>query len=145
VTHEYSTLLSIQESVRDILINLKEIILKSKSNFFETQKTFLSIFGPKEVTTQDIVFPPYVEMIDTTQYIATLTKASHLDIELKIEKYYGYCMHDSIESTDGYFSIDVVFTPIRIANYIVHYFKNKNETQEIFFIEIWTNGSVTPK
>jgi DNA-directed RNA polymerase subunit alpha len=74
VTHEYSTILGIQESVCDILINLKEIVLKSKSNSCETQKTFLSIFGPKELTARDIVFPPSVEVIDTTQYIATLTK-----------------------------------------------------------------------
>jgi DNA-directed RNA polymerase subunit alpha len=81
VTHEYSTILGIQESMCDILINLKEIVLKSKSNSCETQKTFLSIFGPKEVTTQDIIFPPSFEVIDTTQYIATLTKTIHLDIE----------------------------------------------------------------
>ncbi len=34
---------------------------------------------------------------------------------------------------------------IRNVNYSVHSFENKNKTQEIFFIEIWTNGSVTPK
>jgi len=145
VTHEYSTILGIQESVRDILINLKEIVLKSKSNSCETQKAFLSIFGPKEVTARDIVFPPSVEVIDTTQYIATLTKEIHLDIELKIEKDCGYRTQDSIKSADGYFSVDAVFTPIRNANYSVHSFENKNETQEILFIEIWTNGSVTPK
>jgi len=56
VTHEYSTiLLGIQESVPDILINLKKILLKSKSNSCEIQKAFLSIFGPKEVTARDIV------------------------------------------------------------------------------------------
>ncbi len=38
-----------------------------------------------------------------------------------------------------------VFTPIRNANYSVHSFENKNKTQKILFIEIWTNGSVTPK
>ncbi len=79
------------------------------------------------------------------QYVATFTKAIHLDIEIKIEKDCGYCTHDLIKSTDGYFSIDVVFTPIWNANYSVHSFENKNETQEIFFIEIWINGSVTPK
>jgi DNA-directed RNA polymerase alpha subunit len=51
VMHEYSTiLLGIQESVCDILINLKKIVLKSKSNSCEIQKAFLSIFGPKEIT-----------------------------------------------------------------------------------------------
>jgi DNA-directed RNA polymerase alpha subunit len=51
-------------------------------------------------------------VIDIMQYIATFTKVIHLDIEIKIEKDCGYCTHDSIKSTNGYFSIDVVFTPI---------------------------------
>jgi DNA-directed RNA polymerase subunit alpha len=38
-----------------------------------------------------------------------------------------------------------VFTPIQNANYSVHAFENKNKTQKILFIEIWTNGSVAPK
>lgn len=46
VTHEYSTIVGIQESVHDILINLKEIVLKSNS--YETQKAFISILGPKK-------------------------------------------------------------------------------------------------
>jgi DNA-directed RNA polymerase subunit alpha len=67
VTHKYSTILGIQELMCDILINLKEIVLKSKSNSCETQKTFLSIFGPKEVTTRYIVLPPSVEKINMTK------------------------------------------------------------------------------
>ncbi len=70
--------------MRHILINLKKIVLKSKNNSCEIQKMFLSIFGPKEVTTRNIIFPH--EVIDITQYIATLTKTIHLDIELKFEK-----------------------------------------------------------
>ncbi len=128
VTHEYSTLLGIHELVHNILINLKEIVLKSKSNSCETQKIFLSIFGPKEVIVRDIVFPPFVEVIDTTQYVATLTKAIHLDIELKIEKDCGYHKQDSIKFANGYFSVNVIFTPIRNAHYSVHSFENKNET-----------------
>ena len=143
VTHEYSTILGIQESVHDILINSKEIVLKSNS--YETQKAFISILGPKKITAQDIILPPSVKIIDTTQYIATLTKAIHLDIESEIEKDCGYRIQDSKKSTDGFFFVDAVFMPIRNANYSIHSFENKNKTQEILFIEIWTNGSITPK
>nr|Q60F88.2 RecName: Full=DNA-directed RNA polymerase subunit alpha; Short=PEP; AltName: Full=Plastid-encoded RNA polymerase subunit alpha; Short=RNA polymerase subunit alpha [Takakia lepidozioides]BAD60944.2 DNA-dependent RNA polymerase alpha subunit [Takakia lepidozioides] len=143
VTHEYSTILGIQESVHDVLINLGEIVLRSDS--YETQKAFISILGPKKVTAQDIILPPSVKIIDTTQYIATVTKAIHLDIELKIEKDFGYRIEDPIKSADGNFPVDAVFMPIRNVNYSVHSFENGNETQEILFLEIWTNGSVTPK
>lgn len=142
-THEYSTIVGIQESVHDILINLKEIVLKSNSS--ETQKAFISILGPKKITAQDIILPPSVKIIDTTQYIATITKPIHLDIELEIEKDCGYRIQDSVKSIDGYFPIDAIFMPIRNANYSVHSFENNNKIQEILFIEIWTNGSITPK
>ncbi|KAH9570793.1 hypothetical protein CY35_02G060000, partial [Sphagnum magellanicum] len=66
VMHQYSTILSIQELVHDILINLKKIVFKSN-----------------KVIVRDI--------------IATLTKAIHLDIKLKVEKDSGYCKYFFIE------------------------------------------------
>nr|YP_009732810.1 RNA polymerase alpha subunit [Buxbaumia aphylla]AAW81772.1 RNA polymerase alpha subunit [Buxbaumia aphylla]QHU77152.1 RNA polymerase alpha subunit [Buxbaumia aphylla] len=143
VTHEYSTIAGIQESVHDISINSKEIVLESNSS--ETQKAFISILGPKKITAQDIILPPSVKIIDGKQYIATLTKAIQLDIELEIEKDYGYRIQNSNKSTNSHFFIDAIFMPIRNANYSVHSFENENKTQEMLFIEIWTNGSITPK
>jgi DNA-directed RNA polymerase alpha subunit len=113
--------------VHDILINLKKIVFKSKSNSCGTQITFLFIFGPKEVIVRNIIFPPFVEVIDTTQYIATFIKTIHLDIELKIEKDYGYRTQDLIKSANGYFFVNVIFTPIQNTNYIVHSFEIKNK------------------
>jgi DNA-directed RNA polymerase alpha subunit len=59
------------------------------------------------------------------QYIATLTKAIHLGIEFKIENYCGYRMQDSIKFANGYFSIDVVFTPIQMQIIVFIFLKIK--------------------
>nr|YP_010892659.1 RNA polymerase alpha subunit [Pleurozia subinflata]URH13476.1 RNA polymerase alpha subunit [Pleurozia subinflata] len=143
VKHEYSTIIGIQESIHDILINLKEIILKSDS--YELQKAYISISGPTKVTAQDIKGPSSIRIIDTTQYIATLTKAISLDIESNIEKDRGYRIENSKKHHENLFPIDAVFMPIRNANYSVHSFESKTKTKEILFLEIWTDGSLTPK
>nr|YP_010865713.1 RNA polymerase subunit alpha [Frullania muscicola]BEG72886.1 RNA polymerase subunit alpha [Frullania muscicola] len=143
IKHEYSTIAGIQESIHDILINLKEIVLKSDSS--EPQKAYISISGPKKVTARDIKGPSSIRVIDNTQYIATLTKAISLNIVLNIEKDCGYRIENLQKFQEGIFPIDAVFMPIRNVNYTVHSFESKEKTKEILFLEIWTDGSITPK
>lgn len=143
VKHEYSTIRGIQESIHDILINLKEIVIKSDS--YKPQKAYISVYGPKKVTAQDIKIPPSIRIIDDTQYIATLTEAISLDIELNIEKDCGYRIENLRKYKDSIFPIDAVFMPIRNVNYSVHSFEIKEKIKEILFLEIWTDGSSTPK
>lgn len=143
VRHEYSTIIGVQESIHDILINLKEIILKSDS--CEPQKAYISIYGPKKVTARDIKVPPSIRIIDNTQYITTLNEAISLDIELNIEKDRGYRIENLQKYRDSFFPIDAVFMPIRNVNYSVHSFGIKEKMKEILFLEIWTDGSLTPK
>nr|YP_009668258.1 RNA polymerase alpha subunit [Bazzania praerupta]QCW59033.1 RNA polymerase alpha subunit [Bazzania praerupta] len=143
VKHEYSTIIGIQESIHDILINLKEIV--SKSDSFEPQKAYISIYGPNRVTARDIKTPPSVRIIDDTQYITTLTEAVSSDIELNIEKDRGYRIENLQKYKDSIFPIDAVFMPIRNVNYSVHSFEMGEKIKEILFLEIWTDGSLTPK
>ena len=143
VKHEYSAIIGIQESIHEILINLKEIVLRSES--CEPQKAYISILGPAKVTAQNLQAPSFISVIDNTQYIATITGATSLDIELNIEKDRGYRIENLQEYREGIFPIDAVFMPIRNANYSVHSFGNERETKEILFLEIWTDGSLTPK
>lgn len=143
VKHEYSTISGIQESIHDILINLKEIVIKSDS--CEPQKAYISIYGPGKVTAKDIKVPPSVRIIDDTQYITTLTEAISPKIELNIEKDCGYRIDNSQKYENSIFPIDAVFMPIRNVNYSVHSFEIKGKIKEILFLEIWTDGSLTPK
>nr|YP_009695936.1 RpoA [Hydrostachys goudotiana]QEJ82659.1 RpoA [Hydrostachys goudotiana] len=143
IPHEYSTIVGIQESVHEILMNLKEIVLRS--NLYGTCKAYICVKGPKTVTAQDIILPPYVEIVDTKQYIATLTEPIDFSIELKIEKNRGYHIKSPKTFQDGSYMIDAIFMPVRNANHSIHSYGNGTEKQEILFLEIWTNGSLTPK
>nr|YP_010993678.1 RNA polymerase alpha subunit [Peucedanum wulongense]WOZ10951.1 RNA polymerase alpha subunit [Peucedanum wulongense] len=144
IPHEYSTLVGIQESVHDILMNLKEIVLRS--NLYGTCDASICVRGPGYVTAQDIILPPYVEVVDNTQHIASLTEPIEFHIGLQIERSRGYLIKTPNNNFQGgSYPIDAVFMPVRNANHSIHSYGNGNDKQEILFLEIWTNGSLTPK
>nr|UFP90658.1 RNA polymerase alpha subunit [Ardisia argenticaulis] len=143
IPHEYSTIVGIQESVHEILMNLKEIVLRS--NLYGTCDASICIKGPGYVTAQDIISPTYVEIVDNTQHIASLTEPIDFCIGLQIERNRGYRIKSSNNFQDRSYPIDAVFMPVRKANHSIHSYGNGNEKQEILFLEIWTNGSLTPK
>nr|QKV45383.1 RNA polymerase alpha subunit [Pectiantia pentandra] len=143
IPHEYSTIVGIQESVHEILMNLKEVVLRS--NLYGTRNASICVSGPGYVTAQDIISPPSVEIVDNTQHIASLTEPIDLYIGLQIEKNRGYRIKTPNNFQDGSYPIDAVFMPVRNANHSIHSYGNGNEKQEILFLEIWTNGSLTPK
>nr|YP_009489944.1 RNA polymerase alpha subunit [Hamamelis mollis]YP_010994654.1 RNA polymerase alpha subunit [Hamamelis japonica]AWH11300.1 RNA polymerase alpha subunit [Hamamelis mollis]WBR73155.1 DNA-directed RNA polymerase alpha subunit [Hamamelis mollis]WOZ13385.1 RNA polymerase alpha subunit [Hamamelis japonica] len=143
IPHEYSTIVGIQESVHEILMNLKEVVLRS--NLYGTRDASICVRGPGYVTAQDIISPPSVEIVDNTQHIASLTEPVDFCIGLKIERNRGYRIKTPNNFQDGSYPIDAVFMPVRNANHSIHSYGNGNEKQEILFLEIWTNGSLTPK
>nr|YP_009524625.1 RNA polymerase alpha subunit [Sarcandra glabra]QKV48924.1 RNA polymerase alpha subunit [Chloranthus spicatus]AXR89031.1 RNA polymerase alpha subunit [Sarcandra glabra]AXR89115.1 RNA polymerase alpha subunit [Sarcandra glabra]AXR89201.1 RNA polymerase alpha subunit [Sarcandra glabra]AXR94977.1 RNA polymerase alpha subunit [Sarcandra glabra] len=143
VPHEYSTIVGIEESIHEILMNLKEIVLRS--NLYGTRDASICVRGPRYVTAQDIISPPSVEIVDTTQHIASLTEPIDLCIGLQIQRDRGYRMKTPNKYQDGSYPIDAVSMPVRNANHSIHSYGNGNEKQEILFLEIWTNGSLTPK
>nr|YP_010901548.1 RNA polymerase alpha subunit [Crassula tecta]YP_011003997.1 RNA polymerase alpha subunit [Crassula mesembrianthemopsis]WIL07129.1 RNA polymerase alpha subunit [Crassula tecta]WPS93175.1 RNA polymerase alpha subunit [Crassula mesembrianthemopsis] len=143
IPHEYSTLVGIQETVHEILMNLKEVVLRS--NLYGIRNASICVRGPGSVTAQDIILPPSVEIVDNTQHIVTLTEPIDLCIGLQIERSRGYCIKTPNNFQNGSYPIDAVFMPVRNANHSIHSYGNDNEKQEILFLEIWTNGSLTPK
>nr|QKI32533.1 RNA polymerase alpha subunit [Circaeaster agrestis]QKI33723.1 RNA polymerase alpha subunit [Circaeaster agrestis]QKI33893.1 RNA polymerase alpha subunit [Circaeaster agrestis]QKI33978.1 RNA polymerase alpha subunit [Circaeaster agrestis] len=141
--HEYSTRAGIQESVHDILMNLKEIVLRS--NLYGTRDASICFKGPGDITAHDIILPPSVEIVDTTQHIASLTESIDFCIRLQIERDRGYRRKTPNNPQDGSYPIDAVFMPVRDVNHSIHYYGNGNDKLEILFLEIWTDGSFTPK
>ncbi|KAF1895987.1 hypothetical protein Lal_00046743 [Lupinus albus] len=143
IPHDYSTLIGIQESVHKILMNLKEIVLRS--NLYGTRETSIFVKGPRYVTAQDILLPPSVEIVDNTQHIANLTEPINFYIGLQIVGNHRYRIKTLTKFQDRSYPIDAVFMSVRNVNHSIHSYVNGNEKQEILFLEIWTNGSLTPK
>lgn len=84
VTHEYSTLLGIRESVLDLLLNFKTIVLKTTSPLKKPVFGYLSVRGPGIVRVSDLKLPPMIQCIDPDQYIATLNENGMLYLKFRI-------------------------------------------------------------
>eukprot|EP01018_Ginkgo_biloba_P040935 Gb_17282 [translate_table: standard] len=96
MTHEYSAIMGIEESVHDISINLRGIVLQSDP--YGIREASIYSVGPRDVTAQDIILPPSVRIIDTTQHIASLKESITSDIRSQIGKDRGYHVRGQVVS-----------------------------------------------
>nr|AWX53362.1 RpoA [Halochlorococcum sp. NIES-1838] len=92
-SHEYDTLTGVQECVLDILLNLKQIIVKSEFEIFSPQVGFLNVIGPGIVRARDFKLPFFVSAIDPDQYIATLTNQGQLKMKFLVNCGKNYLTH----------------------------------------------------
>nr|YP_010502414.1 DNA-directed RNA polymerase subunit alpha [Grateloupia turuturu]QHD45283.1 DNA-directed RNA polymerase subunit alpha [Grateloupia turuturu]UXC96827.1 DNA-directed RNA polymerase subunit alpha [Grateloupia turuturu] len=146
INHEFSTITGVREDVLEILLNLKEVVLKSYSE--EPQIGRIRIQGPAIVTAGLLDLPPDVKVIDPKQYIATICNNTIFEMEFKIEQGHGYRLVDKKINNKSFdfLQIDAVFMPATKINYIVEE-KRVSSTliQEKLSLEVWTNGSLSPQ
>nr|QUE28850.1 RpoA [Porphyropsis coccinea] len=144
VNHEFSTIKGVKEDVLEILLNLKEIVLKS--DIQTTQIGRVRIQGPAILTAGILEVSQDIEVIDPRQYIATICNNILFEMEFQIEKSCGYrLMEKSNENTAiDFLKVDAVFMPVKKVNYSVEESKvaNSDSLQDSLTFEIWTNGSI---
>ena len=147
VNHEFATIEGVREDVIEILLNMKEVVLKSHSQ--QPQIGRLRIEGPATVTADRFDLPSEVEVVDRSQYIATLSPGSVLEMEFRIEKGVGYRAVDRSRdegSALDFLQIDAIFMPIRKVNYTVEDARvGGSMEKDRLIMEIWTDGSLTPQ
>ena len=146
INHEFSTITGVREDVLEILLNLKEVVLKSYSK--EPQIGRVRIQGPAIVTAGLFDLPPDIKVVDPKQYIATICNNTIFEMEFKIEQGHGYRLADkniNNKSID-FLQIDAVFMPATKINYTIEE-KRVSSTliQEKLSLEVWTNGSLSPQ
>nr|QCI06339.1 RNA polymerase a-subunit [Dictyurus purpurascens] len=146
INHEFSTITGVREDVLEILLNLKEVVLKSYST--EPQIGRVRIQGPAIITTGLFDLPPDVEVIDPKQYIATVCNNTIFEMEFRIETGNGYkIVEKGIDNKSiDFLQIDAIFMPTKKFNYKVEEKQiNTTTIEEKLFLEIWTNGSLSPQ
>ena len=145
ITHEFSTIPGVREDVLEILLNLKGIVLKSKTK--EVQFGRLKIQGPSVITADLIQLPSDLEIVNSNHYIATLSTSNILEIEFKFEYGTGYklAMQTFLDEADNYLQLDTIFMPVQKVDFkIENIYDTTNNISERLFIDIWTNGSISP-
>jgi DNA-directed RNA polymerase subunit alpha len=146
VKHKFSTLPGLKENIIDLLLNIKELNFRLVGN--KTSETVkLSVKGTKKITARDIELTEGVEVVNKDQYIGSLSgEKSKLEMELTIEKGYGYSLAEERKSAAlGSIAIDAIFTPIRRVTYSVAATRVGRRTDlDKLILKIWTNGTVSP-
>jgi DNA-directed RNA polymerase subunit alpha len=147
VTHEYSTIKGVKDSVLDITLNLKLIRVKKTS----PEASYLTLTANKEgeVYAKDIKCPSDVEILNPDQYITTLEKGSKLSLELKVEKGVGYVPVSIKQKDDGnseMILMDSIFSPVTKVRFDIEATRVGQMTNlDKLVIEIETDGSITPE
>jgi len=146
VTHEFATIPGVREDVLEILLNLKELVFRSYSPGPHIAR--LAATGPVTLTAGDFNVPSEVEVIDPSQYVATLAEGAKLEMEIRIERGTGYRIVDlekeDVSSLD-FLQIDAVFMPVSKVKYTVEETRlDEGESKDRLILEITTNGSVKP-
>jgi DNA-directed RNA polymerase subunit alpha len=145
ITHEFSTIPGVREDILEILLNLKGIVFKSKTQ--ETQFGRLKVQGPSVVTSDLIQLPSDLEIVNPTHYIATISTANILEIEFKFEYGTGYRLASQtfLDEDENYLQLDTIFMPVQKVDFkIENVYDAVNNISERLLLDIWTNGSISP-
>lgn len=147
VTHEFMTVPGVREDVLDILLNMKEVVLKTYSS--QPQIGRLRVEGPATVTSEYFELPAEVEVIDPTQYIASVAEGHTLEMEFRVDRGVGYRSIDRTREDAtalDFLQIDSVFMPVRKVHYTVEDARIGGSVErDRLIMEVWTNGSLTPE
>ncbi|MCG2820294.1 MAG: DNA-directed RNA polymerase subunit alpha [Candidatus Atribacteria bacterium] len=146
ITHEFNTIPGVKEDVIEIILNIKELVVKIFAD--EPQILKLKAKGKKTVTAADITPNINVEILNPDLKIATLNGNAKLYMEIVVEKGMGYLLAEknkkSDQSVDTIF-IDSFFSPITKVRYDVETASlSQFSNYEKLTLEIFTNKSILP-
>ena len=145
--HEFQTLPDVVEDVTDIVLNLKDVLIK----VYDPKPRTLRIDkdGEGEVTAGDIVRSEGVEILNPSHHIATVSRGGKLHAELLVQMGRGYVTAERNKQPNmpiGMIPIDALFSPIKKVNYVVTNARVGQQTDyDKLTVEVWTDGSVKPE
>lgn len=146
VQHEFQSIDGVLEDVTDIVMNLKKVLIKSHKK--EPFVLHIRVDKEGEVTAGDIELINDVEILNPEQIICTLNKKQKFAAELEVKIGRGFYIAEENKREDqaiGVIPIDSLFSPVRLVKYSVENTRvGKMTDYDKLFIEIWTDGRVTP-
>jgi DNA-directed RNA polymerase subunit alpha len=143
--HEFTTLPGVKEDVTDIILNLKDIVLRVYTD--EPVTLRLDARGPTTVTAGDVVATSDVDILNPELVLATVSGKGRLACDLTVERGRGYVSADRNKrsSTIGVIPVDSIFSPIRVAAFSVEPTRVEQSTNyDRLVLDITTDGSISP-
>src|SRR5271170_1030029 len=144
--HEFTTIGDVVEDVTDIILNLKEVVLKAAQT--KTYTVRIDKEGPGPVYAKDIQLVDGLQVLNPEHLVATLDKKGPLTMDLTVNVGRGYVPAERNKTPTmaiGTIPIDALFSPIRKVNYTITNARVGQITDyDKLTLEVWTNGSVAP-
>ena len=147
VLHEFSTITGVKEDVMQIVLNLKQLVVK----LHDGEPVTLTLRAEKAgvVTAADLDVPMGAEVVNPELHIATLGDGAKLVMEVRVDPGVGYVPAELLHGHKDRINsipVDAVFTPVRRVAYRVEDTRVGQKTDlDRLVIRVWTDGSVAPK
>lgn len=146
--HEFSSLPGVMEDATDIILNVKNLIVKMEGDEPKTMR--LAAMGPGEVTADLIEADTAITILNKDMVICTLTEKREFEMEFRVQKGRGYVpaseyYHSKDDQEIGLIPVDAIYSPVQRVRYKVEDTRVGQRTNyDRLTLEIWTNGTVTP-
>jgi DNA-directed RNA polymerase subunit alpha len=144
--HEFDVIKGVKEDVTDVILNLKDLVLRCSSE--EPVTLRLDKRGPSEVRASDIQTTADVEILNGDLYLANVNPAGRLALDLTVEQGRGYLSAERNKRTTtiGVIPVDAIFSPVRRVSFSVEPTRVEQATNfDKLTLEIETDGSITPR
>jgi DNA-directed RNA polymerase subunit alpha len=147
VSQEFSSIPNVYEDVTQIVLNIKNLILRSHSKSPKTVNVKATKKGV--ILAKDIITDGTIEVLNPEQHIATLTADTKFNMEIEVGRGRGFVTAEQNKkegSPIGVIAVDSIFTPVKKVNCKSENTRVGQKTDyDRLVLEIWTNGSVSPK
>ncbi len=147
VEHEFSTIPNVVEDTIDIILNIKNIVVKLHTD--QPRKIKIEANKKGEITAADIITDDGVDVINKDLHIATLSEDIDFKVEMEVKKGRGYKTAEENGADNheiGVIPIDSIFSPVRKTKIRVEETRVGRRTNyDKLVIEVWTNGVVAPE
>ncbi len=144
--HEFTTLPGVKEDVTDIILNLKDLLVRVSSD--EPVTLRFDKRGPGEVTAADLQTTADVEVLNPDLHVATINAKGRLALDVTVERGRGYVSADRNKrsSTIGVIPVDSIFSPVRRVTFEVEPVRVEQSTDfDRLVLDIETDGSLSPR
>ncbi len=147
VLHEFSAIPGVLEDVTQIILNVKQLVLRAHTRQVKTVVIEKDKKGP--VTAADIETDDTIEVVNPGLHLCTLTKAGKFRMEFEVSRGRGYVAsekHKKEGQPIGLIPVDALFSPVIRVNFSVEDTRVAQVTDyDRLLLEIWTNGAMSPK
>ncbi|MGH8997350.1 MAG: DNA-directed RNA polymerase subunit alpha, partial [Acidimicrobiales bacterium] len=144
--HEFTTLAGTKEDVTDIILNLKDLLVRMEED--EPVTLRIDKRGPGEATAADLQVRGGVEILNPELHLATLNQKGRLALDVTVERGRGYVSADRNKrsTTIGVIPIDSIFSPVRRVTFDIESVRVEQSTDfDRLVLEIETDGTITPR